>query len=49
MLLSKCVVLKSKNSRSTKEHKANGLFNSLGLKILLYKIPLLGDNLFQGY
>ena len=46
MLSSKCDLCSSKNSRFTKEEEAKGLLSSLGLKIPLNKIPLLGDILF---
>ena len=46
MLSSKCDLCSSKKSRFTKEEEAKGLLSSLGLKIPLNKIPLLGDILF---
>ena len=46
MLLSKYAICSSKKSRFMKKQKAKGLLSSLGLKILLSKIPLLGDILF---
>ena len=45
MLLSKCGIRISKNSRFIKENKAKGFLSSLGLKTPLNKIPLLGDTL----
>ena len=46
ILLSKCAVCSSKKSTFMKEQEAKGLLSSLGLKIPLSKIPLLGDILF---
>ena len=46
MLSLKCVVCSSKKSRFMKEQEAKGILSSLGLKIPLSKIPLLGDILF---
>ena len=46
MLLLKCAICGSKNSRFIKKHEANGLLSSLDLKAPLSKIPLLGDVLF---
>ena len=43
LLLSKCAVWGSKNSRFMKEQEAKGLLSSLGIKTPLNKIPLLGD------
>ena len=43
LLLSKCAVWGSKNSRLMKEQEAKGLLSSLGIKTPLNKIPLLGD------
>ena len=45
MLLSKCGICSSKNSRFIKEHKAKGFLSSLGLKTPWNKVPLLGDTL----
>ena len=45
-LSSKCVACGSKKSRFMKEQEAKGLLSNLGIKILLNKIPLLGDLLF---
>ena len=47
MLLSKCTICGSKKSRFIKEQKASGLLSSLGIKIPLSKIPVLGNILFQ--
>ena len=38
MLLSKCAVCDSKNSKFIKEQKTSGLLNSLGIKTSLSKI-----------
>ena len=46
MILSKCAICGSKNSKSIKNQEAKGLLSSLGIKIPLSKIPLLGDVLF---
>ena len=43
LLLSKCAVWGSKNSRFMKEQEAKGLLSSLGIKTPLNKTPLLGD------
>ena len=43
LLLSKCAVWGSKNSRFVKEQEAKGLLSSLGIKTPLNKILLLGD------
>ena len=40
MLLPKCAVCDSKNSKVIKEQEASGLLSSLGLKTPLSKIPL---------
>ena len=42
MLLSKCAVCDSKNSKFIKPQEANGLLGSLAIKTPLNKIPLLG-------
>ena len=46
MLSSKCAVGVSKKSRFVKEKEAKVLLSILGLKMLLSKVPLLGDILF---
>ena len=46
MLLSKCAACDSKKLNFIKEKEASGLLSSLGIKILLNKIPLLGPLLF---
>ena len=45
-ILSKCAICGSKKSKFIKNQEAKVLFNSLGLKTPLSKIPLLGDVLF---
>ena len=42
MLLSKCAVFDSKNSKFIKKQEATRLWNSLGIKTPLTKIPLVG-------
>ena len=42
MLLSKCAVCDSKNSKFIKHQEASGLLSSLGIKTLLSKIPVVG-------
>ena len=46
MLLLKCKVRDSKNSKFIKEQKAGRFLSSLGMKGLFSKIPLLGPLLF---
>ena len=46
MILSKCAVCGSKNSKFIKEQQAKGLLSNLGIRTPLNKIPLLGDILF---
>ena len=46
MLLSKHVVCDSKKLKFIKQQEASGLVSSLGIKIPLNKIPLLGPFLF---
>ena len=46
MILSKCAICSSKNSKFIKEQQAKGLLSSLGIRTPLNKIPLLGDILF---
>ena len=46
MMLSNCVVCNSKKSKFIKEQEASGLLSSLGIKIPLNKISLLGHLLF---
>ena len=47
MILSKCAMCGSKKSRFIKNQEVKGLLSSLGLRIPLTKVPLLGDILFQ--
>ena len=46
MLLSKCAVCDSKKSKYIKEQEASLLLSSLGIKIPLSKMPLIGPPLF---
>ena len=46
MLLSKCAVCDSKKSKFIKQQEVSGLLNSLGIKTLFNRIPLLGPLLF---
>ena len=46
MLLSKCAVCDSKNSKFIKDQEASGFFGSLGIKTPSNKIPSLGPVLF---
>ena len=46
MLLSKCAICGSKKSKLIKKQEVNELLSSLGIKIPLSKIPLLGNVLF---
>ena len=46
MLSSKCEVCYSKKSKFIKEQEASGLISSLGIKIPLNKIRLVGPLLF---
>ena len=46
MLLSKCAVCDSKNSKFIKQQEASGLLSSLGIKTPLSKILLEGPPLF---
>ena len=41
MIQSNCKICNSKKSRFIKEHQANGLLSSLGIKTPLNKVPLL--------
>ena len=49
MLLSKCALFDSKNSKFINEQVASGLLSSLQKKTTLSKIPLLGSFLFLKY
>ena len=46
VILSKCAICGSKNSKFIKEQQAKGLLSNLGVKTPLNKIPILGDILF---
>ena len=46
MILSKCAICGSKNSRFIKNQEAKGLLSNLGVRTPLSKVPLLGDILF---
>ena len=46
MILSTCVICRSKKSKFIKEQEAKGLLSNLGLRTPLNKIPVLGDILF---
>ena len=46
MILSKCAICGIKKSRFIKNQKAKGLFNDLGIRTSLSKVPLLGDIVF---
>ena len=46
MILSKCAICNSKNSKFINQQQAKGLLSKLGIKTPLSKVPLLGDILF---
>ena len=46
MILSKCAICGSKNSRFIKHQEAKGLLSKLGIKTPLSMLPVLGDILF---
>ena len=46
MLLSKCAVCDSKNSKFIKDQEDSGLITSLGIKKPLNKIPIVAPPLF---
>ena len=46
MILSKCAICGSKNSRLNKSQEAKGLLSRLDIKTPLSQIPILGDILF---
>ena len=46
MILSKCAICGSKNSRFIKNQEAKRLLRKLGIKTSLSKVPILGDILF---
>ena len=49
MVLLKCAVFDSKNSRLIKEQETKKLLSNLGLKTPLSKVSLVSDILFQRY
>ena len=46
MIISKCALCNSRDSKFIKKQEAKGLLSTLGIKTPLNKIPLLGDILF---
>ena len=46
MILSKCAICRSKESRFFKNQEGKGLLSNLGIKTELSKVPILGDILF---
>ena len=46
MILSKCAICGSKNSRFIKNREAKRLLSNLGIRTPLSKVRLLGDILF---
>ena len=46
MILSKCAICGSKNSRFIKHQEAQGLLSKLDIKTPLSMLPVLGDILF---
>ena len=46
MILSKCAICGSKESKFIKKQEAEDLLNNLGIRTRLSNIPLLGDVLF---
>ena len=46
MILSKCAICGAKNSKFIKKQGAKRSLSSLGIRISLSKIPILGDVLF---
>ena len=46
MILSKCAIYGSKNSRFIKNQEAKGLLSNLGIRTPLNKVPILDDILF---
>ena len=49
MVLSKCAICDSKNSRFIKNQETKGLLNNLGIRTPLSKVLILGDILFKLY
>ena len=46
MILSKCAICGSKESRFIKDQEAKGLLSNLAVRTSLSKVPILGDILF---
>ena len=46
MILSKCAICGSKESKFIKEQQAKGILSSEGIRTPLNKIPILGDVFF---
>ena len=46
MILSKCAICGTKNSKFIKKQEAKGILSNLGIRTPLSKIPVLGDFLF---
>ena len=46
MILSKCAIFDSKKSKFIKNQEEKGLLSNLGVRMLLSKVPILGDILF---
>ena len=46
MILSKCAICGSKNSRFIKNQEAKGLLSNLGIRTPLSEVPILADILF---
>ena len=47
MIISKCAISNSKNSKFIKKQDAKGILSNLGIKTPLSKIPVLGDIFFE--
>ena len=47
IILAKCSVCGSKNSKFIKKQEAKGLLSNLGIRALISKVPILGDILFS--
>ena len=45
VILSKCAICGSKNSRFIKNQEVKGLLSNLGIRTPLNKVPILGDTL----
>ena len=46
MILSKCAICNSKNSKFINKQEAKGLLSKLGIKTPFSKLPVLGDILY---